>query len=223
MFCHLAAETSSLEKKLFNCETGKSYHFFRASQQNCNLKFYLWTQYDFRVNRWDWHILAGNEERTAWDCQNRLLHFLLHSDRSIFIFDKYWIDIESIDFPPPLLICRTLLISSRNWLSKMYNYRPRRSCEGYVFTPVCLSTGRSASVHAGIPPPPEQTPPEQTLPDQAPAPRADGYCCGRYTSYWNAFLFRIMYIFALLDLVSCIKVLSVFTFRHNLFHWISQN
>ena len=96
----------------------------------------------------------ANEERTAWDCQNRLLHFLLHSDRSIFIFDKYWIDIESIDFPLPLLICRTLLISSRNWLSKVYIYRPRRSCEGYVFTPVCLSTGRSASVHAGIPPPP---------------------------------------------------------------------
>ena len=34
-------------------------------------------------------------------------------------------------------------------------YRPQRSCEGYVFTPVCLSTGGgSASVNAGIPPPP---------------------------------------------------------------------
>ena len=31
-------------------------------------------------------------------------------------------------------------------------YRPQRSCKGYVFTPVCLSTGGSASVHAGIPP-----------------------------------------------------------------------
>ena len=31
-------------------------------------------------------------------------------------------------------------------------YRPQRSCEGYVFTHVCLSTGGSASVHAGIPP-----------------------------------------------------------------------
>ena len=27
----------------------------------------------------------------------------------------------------------------------------------------------------------------QTLP---PPPAADGYCCGRYTSYWNAFLFH---------------------------------
>ena len=37
----------------------------------------------------------------------------------------------------------------------------KQSCESYVFTPVCLSTGGggSASVHAGItPPPPEQTP-----------------------------------------------------------------
>ena len=33
-------------------------------------------------------------------------------------------------------------------------YRPQRSCEGYVFTPVSLSTGGSASVHAGISPPP---------------------------------------------------------------------
>ena len=44
-----------------------------------------------------------------------------------------------------------------------YIYRPQRSCEGYVFTGVCLSTGGggvSASVHAGIPHPPrEQTPP----------------------------------------------------------------
>ena len=34
--------------------------------------------------------------------------------------------------------------------------------------------------------PREQTPPP---PDQAHPPQADGYCCGRYASYWNAFLF----------------------------------
>ena len=138
-------------------------------------------------------------------------------------------------------------------------YRLQRSCEGYVFTHVCPSTGGSASVHAGIPPshpprsrhspwsrhpqsrhpspcsrplpgsrhPPEQAPipwsshpleqatPEQAPipleqppPDQAPPPdqvrprsrhspgsrhpppsTADGYCCGRYACYWNAFLF----------------------------------
>ena len=78
-----------------------------------------------------------------------------------------------------------------------YFYRPQRSCEGYVFTGVCLSTGEvgvSASVHAGTPPPPEQTPPRSrhTAPEQTP-PGADtppryGHCCGRYASYWNAFL-----------------------------------
>ena len=44
-------------------------------------------------------------------------------------------------------------------------YRPQRSCEGYVFTPVCLSTeGGSASVHAGIKSSREQVPP-RTRPD----------------------------------------------------------
>ena len=52
-------------------------------------------------------------------------------------------------------------------------------CEGYIFTRVCLSTGGcpgpgpggGVSQHAL-----RQTPP------------ADGYCCGRYASYWNVFL-----------------------------------
>ena len=45
------------------------------------------------------------------------------------------------------------------------------------------------------PPPGPGTPPQ----DQAPPPRSrhpppsrDGYCCGRYASYWNAFLFKHM-------------------------------
>ena len=107
-------------------------------------------------------------------------------------------------------------------VSFLFNYRPQRSCEGYLFTPFCLSTGGggSASVYAGIPPPPEQTPqtsppetrhppwegappPEQAPlvansplwnsppPGAAPPPPADGYCCGRYASYWNAFLFKV--------------------------------
>ena len=69
----------------------------------------------------------------------------------------------------------------------------------------CLSVHRvgSASVHAGIPPPlssPQEQappragptpwsrhPPEQRLP-RSRHPPADGYCCGWYPSYWNAFL-----------------------------------
>ena len=52
----------------------------------------------------------------------------------------------------------------------IYIYRPQRSCEGYVFTRVCHSVHGgevSASVHAGILPPPEdQAPPSR---DQTPA------------------------------------------------------
>ena len=82
------------------------------------------------------------------------------------------------------------------------HYRPQRSCEGYVFTGVCLSTGGgSASVHAGIPPPRDHAPPGPDPPgtrpprtrpprDQTP-PRERCYCCGRYASYWNAFLFEL--------------------------------
>ena len=87
-------------------------------------------------------------------------------------------------------------------------YRPQRSCEGYVFTGVCLSTrGVSASVHAGIPHTPlEQTPPRADTPPGSrhphsrhspgvdippgaePPPKKDGHCCGWCASHWNAFL-----------------------------------
>ena len=65
-------------------------------------------------------------------------------------------------------------------------YRPQRSCEGYVFTPVCHSVhgrGVSASVHVGIPPPTlppqEKTPPlGPGSPEQAP-PRSRHSPLGR--------------------------------------------
>ena len=38
---------------------------------------------------------------------------------------------------------------------------------------------------------PMQTPPGQTPPRADTPSPADGYCCGRYASYWNAFLFTI--------------------------------
>ena len=100
-------------------------------------------------------------------------------------------------------------------------YRPQRSCEGYVFTGVCLSTGEEYLTRHTPPPrpgtpwdqvhPPGQvhpprtryTPPDQVHPPRpgtpgpgtalprtryTPRPRY-GHCCGRYASYWNAFLF----------------------------------
>ena len=53
-------------------------------------------------------------------------------------------------------------------------YRPQRSCEGYVFTGVCLSTGGCLPqcMVGYTHPPPEQTPPEQTPPPSR-HPRAD--------------------------------------------------
>ena len=88
-------------------------------------------------------------------------------------------------------------------ISPVHN-RPQRSCEGYVFTRVCHSVvtegGCYPSMHCrwypsmpcsrrgacscsgGAPAPGGvETPPP---------PKADGYCCGRYASYWNAFLFN---------------------------------
>ena len=70
-------------------------------------------------------------------------------------------------------------------------YRPQRSCEGYVFTGVCLSTGEggwwcvclsacwdTTPPHPGADTPqsrhpPEQTPPKADTPPEADPPRAD--------------------------------------------------
>ena len=62
-----------------------------------------------------------------------------------------------------------------------YYYRPQRSCEGYVLTPVCLSTGGLPQCRNTTPgsrhpleqtPPQEQTPPEQAPQEQAPPKQA---------------------------------------------------
>ena len=56
--------------------------------------------------------------------------------------------------------------------------------KGNVFTPVCQSFcsqgGVCPSAILGYTPP-SRHPPGQT------SPPTDGYCCGRYASYWNAF------------------------------------
>ena len=72
-------------------------------------------------------------------------------------------------------------------------YRPQQSCEGYVFTPVCLSTGGGVCLSAcwDTTPPPKADPSGAEPPREAYTPPADCYSCGRYASYWNAFLFDI--------------------------------
>ena len=42
-------------------------------------------------------------------------------------------------------------------------------------------------------------------------PPPDGYCCGRYASYWNAFLFKLFYFTFLLD-----NFIDLFIFEGNL-------
>ena len=95
-----------------------------------------------------------------------------------------------------------------------YFYRPQRTCEGYVFTGVCLSTGEGGAWSRGVwswgwglllgggapgprggvcswgmPGPRRVGIPACTEAD--PPPGRDGHCSGRYASYWNAFLFAV--------------------------------
>ena len=111
----------------------------------------------------------------------------------------------------------------------IYCYRPQQSCEGYVFTGVCLSTGGCLVLVGvcswGVPGPGESAPrgvpgPRRSAPGRVPGPGGGllpggclvpggvgipactevdppgrgGYCCGRYATYWNAFLFRNIFI-----------------------------
>ena len=57
-------------------------------------------------------------------------------------------------------------------------YRPQTNLrKGNVFTPVCDSVHRG-----GVHPPGRHRPPP------------DGHCSGRYASYWNAFLWKLVLI-----------------------------
>ena len=89
------------------------------------------------------------------------------------------------------------LIPTTSWYAYTSLPSANEVCEGYIFTPVCHSVHRRrgvsraqawaqvgvkaqagrgvySSMHWGRHPPP-----------------ADGYCCGRYASYWNAFLLSL--------------------------------
>ena len=111
-------------------------------------------------------------------------------------------------------------------------YRPQRSCEGYVFTGVCLSTGgvTVGCLVRGVPGPggclvggsasagwgggwyPTCT--------EADPPGRDGYCCGRYASYWNAFLFLLLFLH-LCSCFLCKFLANVVVFAFSLSVWMS--
>ena len=93
----------------------------------------------------------------------------------------------------------------------VFTARKRSLGQGNVFTGVCLSTGevpgpggwRGCLLPGGVP----------ALGGGVPAPGGlvwgvpggdlppDGYCCGRYASYWNAFLF----LYWIIGLISRIR------------------
>ena len=69
-----------------------------------------------------------------------------------------------------------LLLPSATKLRRLCFYTCLSFCpQGWVCLSACLDT---------TPPPPEQTPPPRSR---------DGYCYGQYASYWNAFLFSLLF------------------------------
>ena len=98
---------------------------------------------------------------------------------------------QSTPPPPTPLECSNLLLTSR-WFTSYWNVflffiftACKRSLgQGNIFTPACHSVHRGGLLLGGCLVPGGllsgrclvETPP-------------DGYCCGRYASYWNAFLF----------------------------------
>ena len=51
--------------------TGFPYHFFEANQRKVDVKMLSWTECAISKDWRDWHILAGNDERTVWQNLNR--------------------------------------------------------------------------------------------------------------------------------------------------------
>ena len=77
----------------------------------------------------------------------------------------------------------TSVVLGENDMS-FYLYRPQRSCGKVILSQAYVKN----SVHGGggwcLP----QCMLGYTAPLGQTPPPADGYCCGRYASYWNAFL-----------------------------------
>ena len=79
--------------------------------------------------------------------------------------------------------------------------------------------GGSALVHAGIPPPWEAPPPGKHTPPGSTSPRGDGCRCGRYASYWNAFLFPNLFHESSLTFLSDGCIYYILTSRFTIVFW----
>ena len=73
-----------------------------------------------------------------------------------------------------------------------YFYRPQRSCEGCFYT--CLSVHGGVCLSACWDTPETRLPRSRHPSGPGTPPPADGYCCRRYASYWNAFLYSIWFL-----------------------------
>ena len=90
---------------------------------------------------------------------------------------------------------KVLHTSHKSKLPCFYFYRPQTKFAKVMFFYTCLSVILFTSRH----PPPGSRPPGTR----------DGYCCGRYASYWNAFLFD--YSFQFQNYAESLVKMGIFT------------
>ena len=156
-----------------------------------------------------WHSVSGLTALLPSSSLSTLYSIMSHF---LFILGS----ISSMDFSFDPRISSKYLVHSVVGVSRLlcvhvmrqtpFHYRPQRSCEGYVFTGVCLSTGGGGLLLGGAWSWGSLVPGGSAqggclvrgclvqggwYPSMhwGRSPRRDGYCCGRYASYWNAFLF----------------------------------
>ena len=94
-----------------------------------------------------------------------------------------------IPYPPPHHISGRYASYWNAFLLMFVSYLPSANevAERLCFY-TCLSFCPQGSVCRH--PPGSRHPWEADTPSEADTPPPNGYCCGRYASYWNAFLFR---------------------------------
>ena len=93
-------------------------------------------------------------------------------------------------------------------MERNHFYRPQRSCCKVMFSQASVILFTGEGVWQTPPPPPGRHSPQvDTRPGRHPPPR-DGYCSGRYVSYWNAFLLISASISGRLDSVDWVTGLS---------------
>ena len=121
-------------------------------------------------------VITYLEVKSIWDVQNSIVCFAAKL-RLIFILYLLFSN-------EPHALKSTEFITVRNKVVKVMFY----TCLSF-----CSQGGVSASVHAGIAILPHQAPRGTPAPGKNPReahPTGDGCRCGRYASYWNAFLLK---------------------------------